>query len=46
MIQSKVIHVFNEKKYVLTFIQMRTYENKFWQLRNASGNVCTQVRRV
>ena len=39
-------NVFNEKKYVLTFIQMRTYENKFWQIRNASGNGCVQVRRV
>ena len=25
---------------------MRTYENKFWQIRNASGNGCVQVRRV
>ena len=30
---------------VLIFIQMRTDENKFWQIRNTSGNGCVQVRR-
>ena len=30
---------------VLTFIQMRTDENKFWHIRNTSGNGCVQVRR-
>ena len=30
---------------VLTFIQMRTDENKFWQIKNTSGNGCVQVRK-
>ena len=30
---------------VLTFIQMHTDENKFWQIRNASRKACVQVRR-
>ena len=42
-------NVFNKKKYntfdVLIFTQMRTDENKFWQIRNTSGNGCVQVRR-
>ena len=52
MIQSKMIHVtrFLTKRNintfdVLTFIQMRTDENKIWHIRNASGNGCVQVRR-
>ena len=45
MIQSKIIHitVFSTKKKInifdiQTFIQMRADENKFWQIRNTSGN--------
>ena len=48
MIQSKIIHVtmFLTKRNVLAFIQMGTDEKKFSQIRNASGNVCVQVRRA
>ena len=52
MIQSKIIHVtmFLTKRNtntfdVLIFIQIRTDENKFGQIRNTSGNGCVQVRR-
>ena len=24
---------------------MRTYENKFWQVKNTSGNGCAQVKK-
>ena len=42
--------VFNKKNIstfdVLTFIQMCSDENKFWQIINTSGNGCVQVRKV
>ena len=51
-IESKIIHVtiFLTKGNIntfdlLTFIQMRADENKFWQIRNTSGSGCVQVRR-
>ena len=48
MIQSKIIHVtmFLTKRNALAFIQMGTDEKKFSQIRNASGTLCVQVRRV
>ena len=45
---SKIIHVImflmKNSYHVLTFIQIRIDENKFWQIRSASGNVCVQLR--
>ena len=42
--------VFNKKNIstfdVLTFKQMCSDENKFWQIINTSGNGCVQVRNV
>ena len=42
--------VFNKKNIstfdVLTFKQMCSDENKFWQIINTSGNGCVQVRKV
>ena len=52
MIQSKIINVtmlLTKRNInifdVLIFIQMSTDQNKFWQIRNTSGNGCVQVRR-
>ena len=42
--------VFNKKNIstfdVLTFMQMCSDGNKFWQIINTSGNGCVQVRKV